>query len=87
MPILHNNITINALVSLELDPATADSDFPLIVSLPRNTEALFTMCLLQLFHKDQANSKASGSSPRNCPRMLNHTVASPFRIIPMKVCF
>ncbi|KAJ9115607.1 hypothetical protein QFC20_000932 [Naganishia adeliensis] len=30
MPILHNNITINALVSLELDPATADSDFPLI---------------------------------------------------------
>lgn len=32
MPVLHNNVTINALVSLELDPATADSDFPTIVS-------------------------------------------------------
>jgi hypothetical protein len=31
MPILHNNVTINALVSLELDPATADSDFPTIL--------------------------------------------------------
>lgn len=31
MPILHNNVTINALVSLELDPATADSDFPLVL--------------------------------------------------------
>jgi hypothetical protein len=26
-------ITINALVSLSLDPATSDSDFPLIVSI------------------------------------------------------
>lgn len=32
MPVLHNKVTINALVSLELDPATADSDFPTIVS-------------------------------------------------------
>lgn len=31
MPVLRNKVTINALVSLELDPATAESDFPTIL--------------------------------------------------------
>ncbi len=33
-PIIPKKATINALVSLELDPATADSDFPLILWVP-----------------------------------------------------
>lgn len=60
MPILHNNITINALVSLELDPATADSDFPTIVSSPCDRcIGKVAELFLQLYHKDQANEKVS----------------------------